>query len=1092
MKRILSGILAVLMLLSVISVAGVTASAATESEVALPENIQDGLILHAFCWGYSEIEDNLDAIAAAGYTAIQTSPVQQPKDMTASTDITGQWWKLYQPVSLSIGDNTWLGTKEELISLCAAAKERGIKIICDVITNHLGASSTEGAYVLADEVARYEPTLWGDNGGIEGNSYFHQVWNDVDESSIRLVTQGWLSGCPDLNTGNGFIQENILDLLKECIDCGVSGFRFDAAKHIETPDDGVYASNFWSSVVGRATDYAAEKDIDLYCYGEVLNTPGTYRSYSSYTNQGLSITDNGASADIRNGITNGSAYSVAKVSYNVGEASDAVLWAEYHDSYLGTSESTTALSNEDIVKIWAIVASRKDATALFFPRTDSMLMGGAPADSTYKSLAVAEINRFHNECVGESETLGSSGSFAYVVRGQKGIVISNTNGTSADISIDGINLPDGNYTDMITGNKFTVVNGILSGEMGSTGVAVVTNGTTTPTVSADKENQTFEGETITVTLSLNNATSGTYQLDNYKPVEFTGSTVIRMGSDYNYGDTFKLTLTATDGVKTTSATYKYTKKQAASSGVYAMIPKSLVKSKKWTAPLYCYMYDEESDSKYIYENGAWPGEQMQYDETLDCYYIQVKDSGCVTSNKSTGEKGTAEFNMAESAGTCVIFSDSSSSSGSSYQHPGYGSSLKLKLNGKSHILNAISNFNINGWIETEDVPSSASVEATEVFRDYIPETTAPTTATETTETTETETTASTAVTTEPVESSTNGTTKPATSATEETKPTTDPTESIKETTNSTEAPQPTEEAPTASQTVTDATESTDSSTETTESTETEPSSTDSSEPTTDATETTDDSGHSHKWQAIAVTKIPTCLEKGEIAYACQCGETKIEEVDAKGHSYDEGITLAEPTCTTSGMKLCGCEVCGYYGMVSIPAKGHTEVTAPAVAPSCTMDGLTEGSHCVDCDEVFVPQEVVEKTGHSTKVTGIKKATYFENGYTGDSVCTNCGVTVAQGKKTAKIKLKKPTVKIQAGKSKFTVKYTKLKNATGFQIRYTGKGETVTVTCNTKKSAVKVIKGVSKGTYKVQVRAFIKKGNKKALGNWTSVKKVKIK
>ena len=33
-------------------------------------------------------------------------------------------------------------------------------------------------------------------------------------------------------------------LLKECIDAGIDGFRFDAAKHIETPEDPNFASSF--------------------------------------------------------------------------------------------------------------------------------------------------------------------------------------------------------------------------------------------------------------------------------------------------------------------------------------------------------------------------------------------------------------------------------------------------------------------------------------------------------------------------------------------------------------------------------------------------------------------------------------------------------------------------------------------------------------------------------------------------------------------------------------------------------------------------------------------------------------------------------
>ena len=45
----------------------------------------------------------------------------------------------------------------------------------------------------------------------------------------------------------------------------------------------------------------------------------------------------------------------------------------------------------------------------------------------------------------------------------------------------------------------------------------------------------------------------------------------------------------------------------------------------------------------------------------------------------------------------------------------------------------------------------------------------------------------------------------------------------------------------------------------------------------------------HVWDEGKVTKEPTCTEKGEKLYTCTiCGETKTEEVPAKGHNYVDG------------------------------------------------------------------------------------------------------------------------------------------------------------------------------------------------------------
>ncbi len=123
----------------------------------------------------------------------------------------------------------------------------------------------------------------------------------------------------------------------------------------------------------------------------------------------------------------------------------------------------------------------------------------------------------------------------------------------------------------------------------------------------------------------------------------------------------------------------------------------------------------------------------------------------------------------------------------------------------------------------------------------------------------------------------------------------------------------------------------------------------------------------------------------------------------------------------------------------------------------------------------------------------KSATYFAAGYSGDKVCSVCGETLETGKSIAKLKLKAPKFKLTGAKKKFTVKYTKVTGATGFQVRYKlGNGKWKTVNFDTKKSASKIVKNLKKGNYKVQIRAYVKQGSKKAFSNWTSTKTVKVK
>lgn len=750
MKK-LKGILSIVMVLALLCTTFVFATTAQAAETAkdktgldtkLQNNISDGVILHALCWGYSEIEKNIPAIAAAGYSAVQTSPVQQPKDVNTSTNVSGQWWKLYQPVSLSIAKDSWVGTAKELQSLCETAHKYNVKIICDVVTNHLGASNENSYNELAAEVKTYEPTLWNGTGKVAGNPYFHNPSGTASDSNATTVTQYVSSSCPDLNTGNTTVQGRVVSLLKECIDCGVDGFRFDAAKHIETPaDSGISPNNYWPNVLGQASSYAQSKaNKSLFYYGEVLNTPGGGRSITGYTNLDngkYRVTDNTTSSSIRNAVTSHNASGAVNASYSLsGGASHAVLWAESHDTYLNTeSGNTTNISDSDIMKTWAMVASRKDATPLYFARTNGMNMGGSAVNTSYKSVAVAEVNKFHNNFVGQSEKTGTSGSIAYVARGTTGIVLVNTNGTTASVNVSGTGLANGTYKDMVTGSSFTVSGGTVSGQIGSTGIAVVAQGSTTPMAFADQETQTFKSDTITVGLSLSNATSGTYQLDNYEPVTFTGSPKIRIGSDYKVGETIKLTLTATDGVQTTTSQYMYTKAEAASSGVYIILPASTVKSANWNAPLYCYLFDQDSGNGLtvggqVYKNASWPGEEMQYDSNLDAYYLEVSNTTCisekttkVTNGQVTGSASpvTASFNLAGSKNTHVIVSDSSKSAGGvsqGKQFPLSGSRRTLDLNGTSHKLTALSGTpSASNWAVTTDKPGqSPSVPATDVTK----------------------------------------------------------------------------------------------------------------------------------------------------------------------------------------------------------------------------------------------------------------------------------------------------------------------------------------------------------------------------------------
>ncbi|MCC8037151.1 MAG: starch-binding protein [Bacteroidales bacterium] len=240
------------------------------------------------------------------------------------------------------------------------------------------------------------------------------------------------------------------------------------------------------------------------------------------------------------------------------------------------------------------------------------------------------------------------------------------------------NCPAGTYVDLVTGQSYTcsaggsitvsaptnkgqlrvLVKGWTGGKVGTDGkfiygtsavahggsVTVDDPGTTQyytaddavgqAKVSFSPSGSSFKTETLTVTVSLNDAaTSGWYKVGNGSQVNLTAgsSKTFTIGSDMNYGDQVSVSWSATDGTSTYTGTETYKK----------VDPNAVITvyCKASTAP---YLYAWEGSTPL---NGAWPGSKMSTTTDVNgtTYYYQsfpdVQESLSIIFNNGSSGSG---------------------------------------------------------------------------------------------------------------------------------------------------------------------------------------------------------------------------------------------------------------------------------------------------------------------------------------------------------------------------------------------------------------------------------------------------------------------
>jgi alpha-amylase len=203
-------------------------------------------IVQLFDWPFRRCQAELPALAAEGYGAIQISPPQLSIDAP-------DWWGRYQPVDHTRIEGP-LGSEAELRELTRAAHALGLKVIVDVVLNHMAKGCPHF------ETLQY-PRF--------GPEHFHPR-AAVDYNDLRSIREGWIGhgpDLPDLDTAHPHVREEARRYLALLLDCGADGFRFDAVKHIEPA--------FFDAVLG-------DLPASCFCYGEYILQPGHFALLPEY------------------------------------------------------------------------------------------------------------------------------------------------------------------------------------------------------------------------------------------------------------------------------------------------------------------------------------------------------------------------------------------------------------------------------------------------------------------------------------------------------------------------------------------------------------------------------------------------------------------------------------------------------------------------------------------------------------------------------------------------------------------------------------------------------------------------------------------
>ena len=143
------------------------------------------------------------------------------------------------------------------------------------------------------------------------------------------------------------------------------------------------------------------------------------------------------------------------------------------------------------------------------------------------------------------------------------------------------------------------------------------------------------------------------------------------------------------------------------------------------------------------------------------------------------------------------------------------------------------------------------------------------------------------------------------------------------------------------------------------------------------------------------------------------------------HAHTEVRNAKTATCTEDGYTgdtyCIDCETIITNG-TTIKALGHTPEVRNAKSATCSAEGYTGDTYCSVCNTLISKGETIAKAAHTPEIRNAKPATTTEEGYTGDTYCSVCNTLISEGKKIDKLASSRVKLTVKVGSGSVNAKF----------------------------------------------------------------------